>query len=254
MNKPIVVIGIGEMGGVFARGFLGSGHPVYPVNREMDYEKVAKEIPETDFVLISVAEKDLTEVLQKLPDAWKGKVGLLQNELLPYVWEAENIMSPTVMAIWFEKKQGMDVKEILPTAVYGSNALIVKDTLDSLDISCNIINDEKRMLFELVKKNVYVFTINIAGLEVNGTVGELWGNHQELAKQVADEIMDIQERLTTWKLPREELLEEVIQAFHKEPDHKCRGRAAPDRLERALRHAGLYDIKAPALKKIKDKL
>jgi len=178
---------------------------------------------------------------------------MLQNELLPYVWEAESIVSPTVMAVWFEKKRGMDVKVILPTTVYGSNAQIVKDALEALEISCTVINDEERMLFELVKKNVYVFTINIAGLKVNGTVGELWGNHQELAKQVAGEIMDIQEKLANWKLPREELLEEVIQAFHKEPDHKCRGRAAPGRLERALSHAEMYGIEVPVLKRIKGK-
>ena len=46
MNKPVVIIGIGEMGGVFARGFLKSGHPVYPVNRSMDNEQAAEEIPE----------------------------------------------------------------------------------------------------------------------------------------------------------------------------------------------------------------
>lgn len=254
MNKPLVIIGIGEMGGVFARGFLKSGHPVYPVKREMDYDKVAKEIPEPAFVLISVAEKDLTDVLKKLPDTWKTKTGLLQNELLPYVWEKENILNPTVMAVWFEKKRGMDVKVILPTAVYGQNAQIVKDALDTLNISCTVIHYEKRMLFELVKKNIYVFTINIAGLEVNGTVGKLWGSHRELAEQVADEIMDIQETLTNWKLPREELIEEVIQAFHKEPDHKCRGRAAPERLERALSHAERYGIKTPLLKSIENKL
>ena len=33
MNEPIVLVGIGEMGGVFARAFLRAGHPVYPVNR-----------------------------------------------------------------------------------------------------------------------------------------------------------------------------------------------------------------------------
>jgi len=254
MNRPIVLIGIGEMGGVFARGFLKSGYPVYPVNRDMDYARAAGEIADPEFVLVSVAEKDLADVLKKLPDAWKGKAGLLQNELLPYVWEKENIVNPTVLAVWFEKKKGMDVKVILPTAVYGPNAQLIKATLGSLDIECGIIDSEERMLFELVKKNIYVFTINIAGLKVNGTVGELWENHEGLARQVSDEIMNIQEKLAGWKLPREELLKEVIQAFYKEPDHKCKGRAASGRLERALRHAALYDIKTPALKKIKDEL
>jgi len=252
MNKPVVIIGIGEMGGVFARGFLKSGHPVYPVNRDMDYEKIAKEIPDPVFVLISVAEKDLAEVLKKLPDVWKRKAGLLQNELLPYIWEAENIMNPTVMTIWFEKKKDMDVKEILPTMVYGPNADVIKEALNSLDINCNVIDNKERMLFELVKKNVFVFTINIAGLEVNGTVGELWENHRDLVEQVAAEIMDIQEKLANWKVPRKELFEEVTQAFHTEPDHTCKGRAAPGRLERALSHAERCDIKVPKLREIQD--
>jgi len=33
MNPPIVIIGIGELGGVFARAFLYAGYPVYPVTR-----------------------------------------------------------------------------------------------------------------------------------------------------------------------------------------------------------------------------
>jgi len=252
MNKPVVIIGIGEMGGVFARGFLKSGHPVYPVNRDVDYNTAVKEIPEPGFVLVTVAEKDLTSVLKKLPDAWKGKAVLLQNELLPYVWEKEKIVSPTVMAVWFEKKRGMDVNVILPTVVYGPNAQTVKRALDALDIACEIIADEQRMLFELVKKNIYVFTINIAGLKVNGTGGELWNNHPELATQVAGEIMDIQEKLANWKLPRKELFEETIWAFNKEPDHTCRGRAASGRLERALRDAERYGINVVKLKEIED--
>lgn len=36
MKPPVVVIGIGEMGGVFARGYLKNGHPVYPVTRGSD--------------------------------------------------------------------------------------------------------------------------------------------------------------------------------------------------------------------------
>lgn len=251
MKKPVVVIGIGEMGGVFARGFLKSGRPVYPVSRDTDYDRAAAEFPEPELVLIAVAEDGLAGALKRLPDAWRGKAGLLQNELLPYVWEAENIVSPTVMAVWFEKKKGQDVKVILPTAVHGPNAGVVKDALEALNIPCTVIPDEKRMIFELVKKNLYILTINIAGLEVNGTVGELWEKHQSLAAYVAEEIMDIQEKLTNWELPREDLVKEMVQAFHKEPDHKCKGRSAPDRLERALSQAEIYGIDVKVLKKIK---
>ena len=36
MKSPVVLIGIGEMGGVFARGFLRAGYPVYPATRVTD--------------------------------------------------------------------------------------------------------------------------------------------------------------------------------------------------------------------------
>lgn len=31
MKHPVVLIGVGEMGGVFGRGLLKLGHPVFPV-------------------------------------------------------------------------------------------------------------------------------------------------------------------------------------------------------------------------------
>lgn len=36
MNQPIVIVGIGELGGVFAKAFLRNGMPVYPVTRRMN--------------------------------------------------------------------------------------------------------------------------------------------------------------------------------------------------------------------------
>ena len=41
MNQPIVIIGIGELGGIFAKAFLHAGHAVYPVTREMDIDQAA---------------------------------------------------------------------------------------------------------------------------------------------------------------------------------------------------------------------
>jgi len=38
------------------------------------------------------------------------------------------------------------------------------------------------LLYELVRKNLYILTINIAGLKTGGTVGELWGKHRETVK------------------------------------------------------------------------
>ena len=43
MKKPVVIIGIGEIGGVFARGLLRAGYPLVPVNRNDDIQQVAVE-------------------------------------------------------------------------------------------------------------------------------------------------------------------------------------------------------------------
>ena len=97
MKKPVVIIGIGEMGGVFARGFMRSGYPVFPVTRNMSIESAANDIADPELVLLGVAEKDLHSSLKNLPAAWKGKLVLLQNELLPGDWQEYGYTDPTVI-------------------------------------------------------------------------------------------------------------------------------------------------------------
>ena len=59
MKQPVILIGVGEMGGVFARGLLRLGHPVYPVNRDTDLSGLARQLPDPAMVLVSVGEADL---------------------------------------------------------------------------------------------------------------------------------------------------------------------------------------------------
>ena len=58
MKNPVVVVGIGEMGSVFARGFLRPGHPLYPLVRDTKTGERAKQLAEPALVVIAVAEKD----------------------------------------------------------------------------------------------------------------------------------------------------------------------------------------------------
>jgi len=103
MKDVVVLIGVGEMGGVFARGILRSGHPVCPVTRQKPAEAVVKEIPEPEAVVVAVGEKDLQDVLKTIPEEWRDRLVLLQNELLPKDWKQYQL-SPTVISVWFEKK------------------------------------------------------------------------------------------------------------------------------------------------------
>lgn len=250
MKSPVILVGIGEMGSVFARGLLRSGHPVYPVTRDTDPAAMAKLLPSPELVLVAVAENDLHPTLQQLPTAWHTRLALLQNELLPGDWQQYGYTNPTVISVWFEKKKGQDVKVLIPSPVFGPGAELLQTSLDSLDIPARILASEGELLFELVVKNVYIVTTNCAGLVTGGTVSELWDNHRELGESVAREVIQIQEALTGQQFQADELIAAMLNAFAGDPDHGCMGRSAPARLARALQQADAAGLAIPRLREI----
>ena len=239
MKQPIVVLGLGEIGSVFARGLLRLGHPVFPVTREMSLDSAANEISEPLLVVVAVAENDLHPVLEQMPQQWQDRIVLLQNELLPKDWEQyawTKATPPTVISVWFEKKKGQDSKVLIPSPVYGSHAQIIHDALATLNIPVNVLQSSEQLALELVIKNVFILTTNIAGLMLDSgaTVDTLWKDHQALATAVANEVIDIQEHLTGQTFDRDSLINGMVNAMNGDLEHKCMGRSAPDRLKRAL--------------------
>ncbi len=250
MRNALVIIGIGEIGGVFARAFLRSGYPVYPVNRGEDQELAARLLPEPQLVLISVGEADLQPVLSGMPGIWRDRVVLLQNELLPGNWAPYGLEDPTIMSVWFEKKKGQDVKVVVPSPLFGHHATRISEALNTLEIPCVIVQKEKDMLFELVRKNLYILVTNICGLSTGGTVGELWAENEMLVRAVAGEVLDVQDKLTGTKLDRDGLIAAMLVAFQGDPRHKCQGRTAVQRLRRALDYGDQFDLELPILHRI----
>jgi ketopantoate reductase len=248
IKAPVVIIGIGEMGGVFARGYLRAGHPVYPVTRKTNIEQLAQTLDKPEVVVIAVGEAELQPSLEKLPQAWRDRLLLLQNELLP--GDYAELPDPTVISVWFEKKPGQDAKVIIPSPAHGPRAAALEEALGSINIPVRVLKSAEEMEFELVVKNLYILTTNIAGLKTGGTVGELWADHRELARSVGNDVIDIQEALTGNSYDREALFAAMVTAFEGDPEHKCMGRSAPARLKRALAHAETHKLSVPALKQI----
>jgi hypothetical protein len=256
MNPPIVIIGIGELGGVFAKAFLRSGHPVYPLTRSMSMTEEAQNLVDPQLVLAAVAEKDFHTVMDTIPDPWRSRLVLLQNELLPRDWEAHGVANPTVISVWFEKKKGMDYHVLLPSPVYGPNAHVIAESLVRIDIPCRILTGEDELVFELVLKNVFVFTINIAGLvlEEGTTTSTLWQKHRKLALDVADNVIDLQEHATGQTFSRERLKEGLLAGIEGDPNHRCKGRSAHGRLTRMVRFADDAGLKIQAIRDIHRRL
>jgi len=254
MHQPIVIIGIGELGGVFARAFLHAGYPVYPVTRKMNIDDAVENIPDPQLVLVAVAEKDFPSVMQAIPAPWRNCLGLLQNELLPRDWKSYHIDDPTVISVWFEKKKGMDHNVLIPSRTFGPQAKLTADALAGIDIACEILSTADDLLYELVRKNAFVFTINIAGLMLpdGATTANLWAQHNELALAVADEVIDVQEWLTGATFDRKRLIDGLIEGINGDLKHKCRGRSAQGRLERVLAAGDEAGLELPGIRQIRN--
>ena len=252
--KTAVIVGVGEMGGVFARALLRSRHIVVPVTRQTDVAAAAAAYPEPDIALITVGEADLAGVLSALPESWKSRAGMLQNELLPRDWSAAGITDPTVAVVWFEKKPGQDVKVIIPSPIGGPYASELAGALGSIGISTTVAASSEELTAELVTKNLYILTANIGGLRTGGTVDDLWNHNRDMAAKVADEVLDIQEWLVGTPLDRARHIAGMEAAIAGDPEHGATGRSAPARLERALSHAAAAGIETPELSAIANEM
>jgi hypothetical protein len=245
----VVVIGLGQLGRVFAGGLLRVGCSVVPVNRGDDMAALAQVHPAPEMVLVAVGEHDLHAVLGALPAIWKTRVALIQNELLPRDWLTHGLVDPTVISVWFEKKKGIDAKPLIASPVAGPGAALLCRALTAIELPCREVSLGDALQFELVRKNVYILTTNIAGLKTGGTVAELWAQHESFARQVANEVMDIQDALTGGvQHDRAALVAGMLEAFDGGPQHGCTGRSAPARLVRAIKHADEFGLAVPTLR------
>ncbi|MDH5493662.1 MAG: hypothetical protein OEY14_17040 [Myxococcales bacterium] len=257
MSHPAVVVGLGQMGGVFAHGLLRVGVPVYPINRGDSLRGAASVLSEPRLVLIAVGEAQLEGVLSELPATWRPVAGLLQNELLPGDWRRHGLHQPTVAVVWFEKKAGRPLRPILPTPIAGPSASLLVDALTALDIPAKRIEREA-LLGELVLKNLYILTSNIAGLaharrgaDAGISVGTLLEREPALVREVAREAFAIQEARLGASAPEfTSLWEGLVAAFGADPEHQAMGRSAPARLMRALEIADAHGLAASRLREI----
>ena len=250
MKAPIVIIGIGELAGVFSLGFLRNGYPVYPITRDLDISQEYKNIPAPEFVLLAIQENELHPVLQQLPTSWLSKVGLIQNELLPKDWQEHQITNPTVTIVWFEKKKNSALCNILYSPSYGPFATLMSDALQAVGVPAPILESEENLLYELIRKALYILTVNIFGLLDNCTVENLWMQHQPLAREIAKEVILIMEFLTNKRLDQEKLINGMVEGIRDCPDRHCLGRTAFARLERVLKHAQDANLDTPKLREI----
>ncbi len=248
--KTSIVIGIGELGSVFATGLLKMGHLVVPVLRSNKFAEIAIMYPKPDSVWVCVAEKDIHTVLATLPNSWKTRLVLIQNELLPNDWQQHNISNPTILSVWFEKKTGKAPQIVLPSVVYGFLANEVYDTYTKLGLPIRQLSSASELLFELILKNVYIQTTNICGLAIGGNTQQLVENYSELMSEVVEDLILLQEKLTQYTFDHDKIMERFVTACYSDPNHNCVGRNAKARLKRVISLAKQYHLTMPTVSDI----
>lgn len=248
-NEPALIVGLGQVGKVFAEGLLREGYPVFPVLRGMPLADALRAVPNPELVLLSVGENDLEPLLAGVSPAPALRLVLVQNELVPAVWEQHG-HAPSIVVVWFEQKAGQPLKEVLPSVIFGPAAPVLTAALHRVGVRTRTVASEAELLFELVLKNLYILVLNLAGLAVGGSVRELWEEHAELALAVSRDVLDLQEALTGRALPRDALIAGLRHACAADPAHGCRGRTAPERLARALDQAARHGLAVPTLRQL----
>lgn len=260
LASSAVVIGLGQLGATFAEGWLRAGRAVVPVTRRAPLADLPRELPQPSIVLLGVGEHSLPAVLRGLPPAYAERCALLQNELLPWVWQeslgaaaagpsgAESAgAEPSVAVVWFEKKAGKPIHSIRPSVLFGPVSSYLAEALSALELPFFEAQDSQQRDFELVLKNLYILTLNLAGLEVGGSAGELWRDHAQLSHPLCRELICLQESLLGRKLDESALLAGVESAILADPQHAARGRTAEERLRRAAAQALAAGLELPRL-------
>jgi hypothetical protein len=162
VEKAIIVVGLGQLGSLFAEGFLKGGHPVVPVRRGEAVDVVLNKY-DPELILVAVGEDDLSSVLLSIPEGYWDRVALLQNELRPNQWlgsEGVYLTDPTIASVWFERKAGKTPHVVLPTVLYGPHSLVLARALVAWDLPFRVLEGEDELCFELALKNLYILGLN----------------------------------------------------------------------------------------------
>ncbi|MGC4070703.1 MAG: hypothetical protein QM784_39735 [Polyangiaceae bacterium] len=182
-EQEAIVVGVGELGGVFSLGLLRRGYSVQPVLRSTPVEPLATRLTAPALCVIAVAEDDLANVLDGWARRYSDRWVLMQNELRPSEWERRGLATPTVAVVWFEKKPGREARPIVSTPVYGPQATVIVNALTGLGLPAHVEPDREQLLFELCLKNLYILSMNFVGLVYPKDVGTIWYDHRPYLDQ-----------------------------------------------------------------------
>jgi hypothetical protein len=252
-RKSAAIVGMGQLGRALGEGLLITGFTVTGFKRsDIDYSTFS----ETELAVVATGEDDLEPVLDRLPESWrKGRLVLLQNELLPTQWKPHEVEDPTILVVWFSKKPGQPIREYRSSPVWGPKALEIRDALEALDLTAEILPDWEATMFELITKNAYIWTQNIAALYIADPVAEkVILEHQAFLDDLIAETVAIQERAAGVTVDLKKVQEQVKSSIARDGSRKLGGRTAPRRLERLMALGKRLSFEMPVVTEVANQM
>jgi ketopantoate reductase len=252
VNPNIVVVGMGQLGEVFARCFLRAGFTTVPVLRSQSIEGRVDE--GTRLLLLAVGEADLDQALASVPNELLPQVVLLQNELRPASfssrYQADSKKSgPTILVVWFEKKGERPPVVVLPSVLFGPQSELMQQALAKMDLPARRIDGPAELAHELALKNLYILGLNLSGLRGASRAGELLDAGAPF-EALVDELISLEQagqRAANWdvELDHQRLRRDLELSIQADPNHGCAGRTAPERLARTLELGEKWGVALP---------
>ncbi len=244
--RDIIVMGLGELGQLYATAALKAGLRVTPLTRSTSREDALANLPPYTPVLVAVGEKDLESAVNSLPATRRDALILLQNELFPSQWERLS-KQPTIMIPWLLKKKGEPLLVARSTPVYGPEAELVETLHQVLGFQAQRLTGEQALRQAVVDKYAFILCVNALGLVRDLTLGEWLASDPAHVAALSREAALLGEKLASTQVDVEQTMREVRAGIEAMGGMRAKGRTAQERVLRALEHAKHWGVAVPAL-------
>lgn len=245
--RDLGIIGVGQLGQLYAAGALRLGMRVTPLLRGQDRAAFYEALPPGTPLLLSLPEDALASEVQAVPSTRRDDVILVQNELFPHQWRALGLPHPTVATVWLSRKKHRPIEVARTSLAHGPFAQLFVDIHEALELPARVAVDDDELLQDIVAKYAFILTINALGLVENLTLGEWLARDPEGVRVLIAEAV----RLGAWhagqEMAAESISPAVLEAMQALAGYPARGRTARERLLRAARDLAHARVEAPRL-------
>ncbi len=160
MIKHFTVIGVGQIGGVFAQGALRLGARVQAFTRQRPLTSQDQLEPD-ELIVVSTPEGEHERVFAAIPESLYSHVCLVQNELL--LIGAEQLTSANWGMIWFSKKAGTGIDVCGTNAFVGPQAEAFAEVLRASNLEAETVRAAERGRIA-AEKYAFILALNALGL------------------------------------------------------------------------------------------